>query len=423
MKHLLKPLLASLLLLAGLHSAGAMEARNGSLVIVGGALSPDNQAVHEAFLARRPAGSPAIAIIPSASGRPADSAGFFTDTLVRHGARREDIRIIHLASEDDPTTPDVDESRWAANAVSKTEIAKLADAGAIWFTGGDQLRTTRLLLAKDGTDTPMLAAIRTRLAAGAVIGGTSAGAAIMSRAMITNGDSLPALTRPVLRQGEIDTRQEGGQLVLGQGLGLLPDGLVDQHFDARARLGRLARALFTLPVNQRIGFGIDENTALLVDLARQDAAVLGASSVTILDARTASAQTGGRFAASGISLSVLGAGDRMELSSLHLVPEPGRKAILPRSSLAPPPANSGGMAVPAQHLAELLADALVRRLDVRALERMSFADDKGIIFRFARTVATAGYQGRSSDGGRRTTVGGVDLGIRPVDLAIKEIAQ
>jgi len=421
----MKHILASILLLAATDVAAKPlpGAARGSLVIVGGALSPSNEDVHTAFLARRPAGSPAIAIIPSASGSPVDSAAHFAETLVKYGARRADIRIVHLASEDDPTTPDADESRWAANATSKAEIAKLADAGAIWFTGGDQLRTTRLLLTSKGNDTPMLATIRARLADGAVIGGTSAGAAIMSRAMITNGESMPALIQPVLKQGETDNRQEGGQLVLGEGLGFLPTGLVDQHFDARARLGRLARAVFTLPTQQRLGFGIDEDTALLVDLARGEAQALGTASVTIVDARSAREGGGSRFGASGIGLSVLGAGDRVHLSTLSLSPAATRTPIKPRANPTVPQGNAGGMAVPTPPLADLLADELVSRPATAAIERLSFSGTKGVIFRFSRTATTAGYQGRDSAGSWRTTIGGLDMTIRPVDLDIKEQAQ
>lgn len=424
---MLRLLLPSALILSALLSPAVAHAAPGSLIIVGGALSPANEAIHKAFLARRPAGAPGIAIIPAASGSPADSAAFFAETLTRHGARREDIRIVHLATEDDPTTPGIDESRWAGNATSPAEIAKLADAGAIWFTGGDQLRTTRLLLTAGGFDTPMLAAIRARLSRGAIIGGTSAGAAIMSGAMITNGESMPALTQPVLRQGDEDTRQEGGQLVLGQGLGFFPVSLVDQHFDARARLGRLARALFTLPADQRLGFGIDENTALLVDLARQEAHALGASSITILDARNATQMRGDRFGASGITLSVATAGDRVDLATLAIAHDPIRKPIEPRASPSLAQGNAGGMAVPSQPLGDLLADELISRPGKSALERLSFSAGKSgldaIIFGFGKTADTSGFAGRDRDGAWRTTIKMLELGIRPVSIDIKETAE
>ena len=217
-------------LLALLALAGPARAEEGTLVIVGGGLEPGNAAVHKAFLNARPADAPAIVIIPAASGEPQTSADSFAEALVSHGAKANDIAAIRLAMIDDPATEDVDESRWAANAASaeeivrrlflicEKEIAKISKAGAIWFTGGDQSRITALLIGADGRETPMLAAIRQRLREGAVVGGSSAGAAIMSDPMITQGDTLAALL----------PGSPGEPMALGRGLGFVTGALVDQ---------------------------------------------------------------------------------------------------------------------------------------------------------------------------------------------------
>ncbi len=302
------------LLLAALVAWPAVAAP-GSLVIVGGALSADNAAVHQAFLERRLADAPTIAVIPAASGEPAGSARRLAAALARHGADPADVVLVHVASVDDPETPDVDESLWASNASNPEEIEKITKAGAIWFAGGDQSRIRAALVQKDGADSPMLAAIRSRLQAGAVIGGTSAGAAIMSRRMILNGTSRGALTRPVrttLHADESDTA-----LVLGEGLGFLPRGLVDQHFTQRDRLGRLTRALFELDTPVRLGFGIDEDTALVVDLADNRAQVLGSGMVTLVDARKATRTSGRKpFSADAVAIARLRTGDALDLSTL-----------------------------------------------------------------------------------------------------------
>lgn len=64
-------------------------------------------------------------------------------------------------------------------------VARLESATGIWFTGGDQSRITAALAG-----TPLLEAIRARNLAGVPIGGTSAGAAIMSPLMITGSQVL-----------------------------------------------------------------------------------------------------------------------------------------------------------------------------------------------------------------------------------------
>ena len=164
------------------------RADNGHLLIVGGGLSLDNEAVYSAFIDGRPADAPNIAIIAAASADPASRAATFAGELMFYGVSPENITVVHLALIDDPDTPDVDESEWASNADNAEEIAKIENAGAIWFTGGDQMRLTQALVRERGADSPMLAAIRARLAAGAMIGGVSAAA--MSRPMIARGDAF-----------------------------------------------------------------------------------------------------------------------------------------------------------------------------------------------------------------------------------------
>lgn len=417
---------ALLLLAAGPACAG------GTLVIAGGRLSPDNASVHRSFLDARPQGRPGIAIIPSASGAPASSARAIADALLRHGARPEDIGVVRIARQDDPATPDADESRWADNAANATEIARIEQAGAIWFTGGDQLRTTHLL-APAGRETPMLAAIRARLAAGAVVGGSSAGAAIMSRPMITEGDPLSALLEPVSRQsapgarahenpgaGAPDNRIPGGGLAMGTGLGFLAAGLVDQHFDARRRLGRLARALFELPAADRFGFGIDEDTALVVDLDARRARVVGTATVTVLDGRRAHPTPGLRFGAEGLRLAIASSGDTIDLGSLDVTPTPAAGAIIADPDEDDPRVHhaSGGMAVPEPTVASLLADNLFGARPLPRLDRPSLRGSQGVLFRFTRLPDARAWQGEAGP-----SISGIAFAIRPLTLSMDENAR
>jgi cyanophycinase len=405
-------------------ASSAPALAGGKLVIVGGGLSAANADVHRAFLDARPADRPQIAIIPSASGAPAASARAFADTLVSHGARPQDIVVVYLAQEDDPGTPDIDERRWAHNAADPIEIAKISGAGAIWLTGGDQLRTTSLL-APAGRETPMLAAIRARLADGAVVGGSSAGAAIMSRAMITEGDPLSALLQPVSRQAPIETgapdnRVAGGGLVMGQGLGFLPRGLVDQHFNARRRLGRLTRALFELPPTDRFGFGIDEDTALVVDLTAGQAKVVGSASVTLLDARAARRIPGTRFGAERVRLAIAGRGDAIGFDRLDVAPAAGarQRPDDPDEDQPRVQQQSGGMAVPEPDVASLLADSLFGTQPLSRLDRPSLRGDAGVLFRFERAAGAAAWQHQG-----RQSVSGIAFTVQPLAVSISGASQ
>jgi cyanophycinase len=70
---------------------------------------------------------------------------------------------------------------------------------------------------------------------------------------------------------------------IAPGLGLLPRVLIDMHFGERGRLPRLLSAVALDP--ERLGIGIDENTAVLV---QQDTfEVLGSGTVTVVDAQQA----------------------------------------------------------------------------------------------------------------------------------------
>ena len=226
----------------------------GTLTIVGGGLSDDNADVWGAFLdSARPRGD--ILIIPAASGYPAESGASAEAAMVANGMDANRIRVLPLAVMDDPTTGDVDESLWRANATDPELAARIENAAAIWMTGGDQRRITELLLG-----TPALDALRKAYQGGAGVGGTSAGAAAMSDPMITGG----------VRDGE-----ESEPLTFGMGLGLLPRAIVDQHFTERGRLWRLQAMNARFP--DHVGVGIDEDTALV--MRGPDGMVMGRGAV------------------------------------------------------------------------------------------------------------------------------------------------
>ena len=68
---------------------------------------------------------------------------------------REQVALLPLTEQPDL----VGRNSWT-NRADQSLLPVLEGAGGIWFGGGDQLRTARLLLQTDGTDTPVLAAMR-----------------------------------------------------------------------------------------------------------------------------------------------------------------------------------------------------------------------------------------------------------------------
>ncbi len=127
----------------------------------------------------------------------------------------------------------------------------IAKADAVWFSGGEQGWLAQLY-----SETPVETQLQALLDRGGIIGGTSAGASIMTRVMIEEGDR---------------------QAKLNRGLDLLKDSVVDQHFFHRNRPQRLIGAVKAQP--HLIGFGVDEGTAMVVQLANGRVGVIGKSYV------------------------------------------------------------------------------------------------------------------------------------------------
>jgi cyanophycinase len=181
---------------------------------------------------------------------------------------------------------------------------RLRACSGFFFTGGSQSRIGDVFLP-DGKPTAAYQALWERYQAGAVVAGSSAGAAIMSDPMIAGGSSVGALREGVRMGGE------GDGVWLTRGLGFLKRGLVDQHFLARGRWGRLLVSVLASP-DDSLGFGIDENTALVVE--GDSAWVVGESGVLFLDARSAVREDEGN-GGYGVRAFLLGEGDRVDLQA------------------------------------------------------------------------------------------------------------
>lgn len=405
-----------LLVVLPFYLSGASPApAPGRLVIVGGALAADNDAVHAAFLAAADAAGAErpIYIVPAASGYPSESAGNFRQQLLRRGADAARVRILPLALMDDPTTPELDESTWAQNGADSDLAAEAATAGAFWFVGGDQSRIAAVLLAADGTDLPVLRALRAAHARGAALGGTSAGAAIMSDPMILGGDSLGALRLGVSRAYAGMDDQESGPLVLGRGLGFFPFGLVDQHFDRKARHARLIVALAGSPLHR--GYGIDEDTALVVDLATGTAEVAGRANVTFFDTSDASFSVHpAPFAARDIRLSVLSPGDRLDLRQGIVTPSTKRQPTAGRESFNLPSPVLGAALVPYSLFRDLAGPWLVDNRAADTASALAFAPSgEGWRLVLQKNSDTAGYEG-----GGHLTVINARLSLEPVTVTV-----
>jgi cyanophycinase len=219
-------------------SAGPLPAPEpvpGPLVIVGGGKMPAD--ARDAFFTLAGKDQAKIVVIPTASATADDPKR--ADSFLKQWKELNPLSVEILHTRDRKTADD------------PAFVKPLTEATGVWFSGGDQ---SRISAAYRGTLVEK--ELHKLHARGGALGGTSAGAAVMSDLMIAGGT---------------DTARTG------PGLGFLPGFVVDQHFVARNRQKRLQGVLADHP--HRVGLGIDEGTAVVV--RGRTLRVIGDSTVTV----------------------------------------------------------------------------------------------------------------------------------------------
>jgi cyanophycinase len=263
--------------------------RKGQLVIIGGAEDKEDKCTVLREFIRCAGGVKAhIAVLTAATSLPREVGNDYIRVFERLGV--EAVEVIDTERREDADRPE--------------SLEIIQRASGIFFTGGDQARIVEFIKG-----TQLDAAIHDRHATGAVIGGTSAGAAMMPDVMIVEGESG---TNPRVEVVE-----------MGPGMGFLPGVVVDQHFAQRGRLGRLLTALLTQPTV--LGFGIDENTAVIVD--GEEFQVIGEGAVTVVDESQTTYNNIDRLLKDE-PLSVFGV-------KLHILPQGYRFNLSTREPIAP----------------------------------------------------------------------------------------
>lgn len=256
--------------------------KRGSLIIVGGGDTPYTIQKRFVELAGGP-GRARVAIFPMAATEYDEEAEEVLAELKWLGA---EAILINMDRE---------------QAQSREMEKVLNGFTGYWFLGGDQN-----VLAASLLDTRALRTIEFQYEKGAVIGGTSAGAAVMTATMLT-GERRTASGRINEDPNAVALRSTA----VTSGFGLLPGAIIDQHFSRRSRDNRLVSAVLDNP--QLLGVGIDEETALVV---RPDGKweVLGNGHIKIYDARRAYIvnEDNDTVGASGIRMHVLPRGSQFD---------------------------------------------------------------------------------------------------------------
>lgn len=253
---------------------------SGRLFIVGGGEDRSGDSIILRRFVEMAGGSDArIVVVCTATSEPESLGTEYDEAFSAIGV--SEVVVLPVANREQANSADV--------------VAAVENATGIYFTGGDQSQIASIF-GGSRADT----ALHSRFHDGVVIGGTSAGAAMMSTTMILGGtDTVPTV----------------GRLRTGAGLGLVSGVTIDMHFAERGRLGRLLAVTGMFP--HELGLGIDENTAAIVD--GDEFEVLGAGAVTVVDAGSVTSlhvpAEEGPMAMTGVLLHVLPSGYSFDLST------------------------------------------------------------------------------------------------------------
>jgi cyanophycinase len=257
----------------------------GHLFIVGGG-NRDEPLMRRYVELAKGSGTGKVVIFPMASSTPHKTGRGLVAEFKKYGIT--DVAYYSLTREE---------------ALRPESVKILDGVSAIWFSGGDQAKQTAVLL-----DTPIHTRMLQLYAEGCLIGGSSAGAAVMSEFMITGDEK-----RTNNKEGTWEVIR-ADDVIHTRGFGFVKDAVIDQHFITRRRHNRLIAVVLENPT--LVGVGIEESTTVLV---RPDGKyeVSGAGQVIVYDARRAKTFRfpDGRLGGHDLTMHVLLPGDVYDLTT------------------------------------------------------------------------------------------------------------
>lgn len=259
----------------------------GHLVIVGGV---QTQEIVAEFVKLSGGENARIIVIPNAGSNPVHWSEVQVKEFTELGAKSDYLLF----------------TRETADADSN--LKKMDWANAVFFLGGDQSDLTRDMLG-----TKLLQKVYDIYNNGGVVGGSSAGAAVMSEIMITgnellNKDSTSAFIS--IQKGNIET---------AKGFGFIKSAIIDQHFLKRKRHNRLITLMCEHP--NLLGIAIDESTGIVVN-PDETFKVIGNNQVLVYDpteAKNIRIDKRGNLGITEMKMHLLINGDKFDLKSKEVI--------------------------------------------------------------------------------------------------------
>lgn len=190
-----------------------------------------------------------IVVVPTASRIPKEVGRNYVEAFAKLGC--SNVEVLDIRSR--------------ADAEDSDFVEKVQKANCVMFSGGDQSKITDKI---GGSPIHELLRERYLKEDGFVIAGTSAGAMAMANEMIAGGSSTEAFFKDAVH--------------MYQGLGLIPELIIDTHFIQRGRFGRQSEAVAKFP--DLLGVGLAEDTGLVIKNGRE-CKVIGSGMVILFDGK------------------------------------------------------------------------------------------------------------------------------------------
>jgi len=283
----MKKLFYSILILIFVFFQQNFPQSKGHLLIIGGVQTPE---IEKKFVELAGGENAKIIIIPNAGSEPKLMSEIEQKTFNELGAKADYILFTRETADDE------------------ANLKKMDWANAVFFTGGDQSDLTRDMLG-----TKLLEKVFDIYNNGGTVGGTSAGAAVMSEVMITGNELVnkdSSISFVTIEKGNVETKQ---------GFGFLKTVIIDQHFLKRKRHNRTIAALIEHP--NLFGVAIDESTSIIVN-PDDTFEVFGNNQVLVYDPTNSKNIREGKKGNLGISnmkLHVLISGDKFDMKTKEVI--------------------------------------------------------------------------------------------------------
>ncbi|MBK6914520.1 MAG: cyanophycinase [Ignavibacteriales bacterium] len=259
----------------------------GHLLIIGGVQTPE---IEKKFVELAGGSDARIIIIPNAGSEPKLNSEIEQKTFTSLGAKADYILFTHETADDE------------------ANLKKMEWANAVFFTGGDQSDLTRDMLG-----TKLLEKVFDIYNNGGTVGGTSAGAAVMSEVMITGNELInkdSSVSFVTIEKGNVEVKR---------GFGFLTNVIIDQHFLKRKRHNRTISVLIEHP--NLFGIAIDESTSIIVN-PDDTFEVFGNNQVLVYDptnSKNIREDKNGNLGISNMKLHVLISGDKFDMKTKEVI--------------------------------------------------------------------------------------------------------